>query len=240
MNLFIYDEYLKKHQNTITATEININKLHLNGKTIRLENIKNLNNIIKDEIRNGVKTIVAVGNHGTLHKTINAAIDKNQLVNNELVFGLIPIGKDNDLAKSLGIIDEKEACNILLSRRIEKIDLPIINDIFFISNVKISNNDLEIIINNDYSVLPPKKGQTEIINLGNCSSRNILANPQDGILDLNIVSKKENSYLIAKNLEINTEKESLIDDSIKIKGDLKIKSSNIKINLIVGKNRYFN
>jgi len=240
MNLFIYDEYLKKYQKTVTGIEININKLHLNGKTIRLENIKNLSGILKDEIRNGATTIIAVGNHNTLHQTINAAIEKDQKLSSELTFALIPVGKNIELAKSLGIPDEKEACNIILSRRIKKIDLPIVNNIFFLSNVKIPNNNLEIIINNDYSVSPLKKGQTEVINLGNCSAKNILANPQDGILDLYIKNKREDSHLIAQTIEINTEKESLIDDYITIKGNFKIKSSNIQINLIVGKDRYFN
>lgn len=238
MNLFIYDEYFKKSQKTISSIEICLNKLRLSGKTIRLENIKNLSNIIRDEIKNGVKTIVAVGNNLTLHKTINSTAEKNPDLS-KIVFAFIPVGKDISFANFLGIKDEEEACHIILSRRLEKIDLPIVNNLFFFSNIKTSNKNIEINVSNEYILNPLKKGQTEVINLGQCSSKNIFIDPQDNLLNLCIKSKKKDSYLKINDIIIKNSKESLIDDCLKIKGDLKIKTSNIKINMIVGKNRYF-
>ena len=74
MNLYIYDDYLKKYGKILNNIEVDLHKLNLNGKIIYLEAIKNLERLLKDELSNDIKTIIAVGNNLTLNKVINAVL----------------------------------------------------------------------------------------------------------------------------------------------------------------------
>lgn len=238
MNLFIYDDYLKKYPKITEAIEISLNDLHLSGKIIHIGAIKNLKDIIKEEISRGVKTVVCVGNNSTVNKTIDAITNEENIA-----IGIIPVGKNNSLAEFMGITDYKEAPNLILARRVEKIDLPSINNHYFIEQIMISNVGTSAKIEGQYTISPLKKGTLSVINIGISSVRNsapIL--PNDGFLDIYIDNKgKKSSHFKCQNLEIINEKDKLIqiDNSLEIKAPVKIKITGKKVNFIVGKNRYF-
>ncbi len=82
-------------------------------------------------IRKGYKTIVAVGGTGTINEVING-IGKS-----DIAVGIIPIGRQNDLAHSLGILDWQTACNILAARKIDILDVGRVGKKFFITSVNI-------------------------------------------------------------------------------------------------------
>jgi hypothetical protein len=96
MNLYIYDDFLNKsrYNKAINRVEIRLTDLGLNGKIIRLGTIKNINSLIQQEIRNGVKNVIAVGNNKTANKVVTALIkDKlNNIFSQDVLFSLIPIG----------------------------------------------------------------------------------------------------------------------------------------------------
>ena len=114
MNIFLYDDYLDKYKKKVRKIEETLNKLNLQGKILYLNNIKNIDTSLQNEINSGAKTIVVVGNNKTLNNIVNYLAN----ISEKIPVAIIPVGPNNSIAESLGIIDEKEACYILSSRRI--------------------------------------------------------------------------------------------------------------------------
>jgi diacylglycerol kinase family enzyme len=201
--------------------EIRLTDLGLNGKIIRLGGIKNIKGTIQNEIKLGAKTIVAVGNNQTVNKIIGAIID-NELYGffqKNILFSIIPIGNDNSIADSLGIKKEEEACNMLLARRVKKIDIGLVNNYYFLNKAVIEGQDTTIEIDG-YSLEPQGKGLISIFNLKSSKDdeKNLKINPVDGKLDVYIKNKNNDfSFLSSNKLKIISEKHTLIlDDVIEI------------------------
>lgn len=243
MHVYIYDDYLNKsrYNKAVNRMEIRLTDLGLNGKIIRLGSIKNIKSAIQNEIRLGAKTIVAVGNNQTANKIIGAIIEADiysDFQKNTLL-GIIPIGGDNSIAASFGIKDEEEACNILLARRIEKIDLGLIGDYYFLNEVEVESRGAIINLKN-YSLEPEEKGKIQIINLLSNKNNNINSNPHDGLLDVLITSRKKDlSLLRLDNFEIISPNKILVDGVIEISAPAEVSIAKNKLNVIVGKNRSF-
>lgn len=246
MHVYIYDEYLSKskYARAVNRMEIRLTDLGLNGKILRLGGIKNIKTAIENEIRLGAKTIVAVGNNQTINKIIGAIIstDVYDEFQKKTLLGIIPIGEDNSIANSFGIKNEETACNILLARRIEKIDLGIAGNQYFLNQAVIPSlgTSLEI---NDCQVETAEKGELRVINL--LSDRkekgNFKSSPYDGMLDVIIKTRKKDiSFLNARSLRISNEKEKLlIDGVLEIETPVDIHILKGAVNVIVGKERIF-
>jgi len=170
MYVYIYDEVVKKrkYNKLLINIERRITDLGLNGKIIRLEGIKNVEKIIQNEIRYGVKTIVAVGTDKTISQTVNAVIKLNQNkdVKEIPVIGTIPIeSKESLIARAMGIFSYKDACNAILARRLEILRLAKINETFFVSQINLLGNYNIIDIEKDYRIEIKKPCNINIINI---------------------------------------------------------------------------
>lgn len=247
MNIYIYDDYLNKskYSRVLNRVEIRLTDLGLNGKIIRLGAIKNIRDVIQNEIKNGAKTIVAVGNNQTVNKIIGSIID-NELYGffqKNILFSIIPIGDDNSIADSLGIKKEEEACNILLARRVKKIDIGFVNNYYFLNKASIESQGSVIEINGDYVIEPQEKGTISIFNLKSSANddKNIKVNPIDGKLDIYIKDRgKGLSFLSVDKLKIsNPDHPLILDDIIEIKTPADVSVISGKLNIIVGKDRSF-
>jgi len=244
MHVYIYDDYLSKgkYHKTINRLEIRLTDLGLNGKIIRLGGIKNIKGAIQNEIKLGAKTIIAVGNNQTVNKIIGAIIDTDLYgdFQKKTLLGIIPIGDDNSIATSFGIKNEAEACNILLARRIEKIDLGLVGKYYFLNQASIQSSGTTIVINN-YSIETGEKGEIKIINLLSDNDTGIKSNPHDGLLDIYIKTrKKDKTCLTAKKLTItSSENRLLIDGVMEVETPTDVEIMKDRVNVIVGKNRMF-
>jgi len=244
MHVYIYDDYLNKskYSKAVNRMEIRLTDLGLNGKIIRLGGIKNIKGTIQNEIRLGAKTIVAVGNNQTVNKIIGAIID-NDIYSDfqkKTLLGIVPIGNDNSIASSFGIKNEEEACNILLARRIEKIDLGLIGDRYFLNETTIEG--LGTIIDlGDYSLEVAEKGTVRIINLLSDKENLINSNPHDGLLDIIIKTKKKDQTILKLNKFIvtNATEQLLIDGVIEVKTPAEVSVDRDKVSVIVGRDRLF-
>lgn len=247
MHVYIYDDYLvkTKYNKAINRMEIRITDLGLNGKILRLSGIKNIKAAIEGEIRLGAKTIVAVGNNETVNKIIGAIIsaDVYDEFQKNTVLGIIPIGDDTSIASSFGIKNEETACNILLARRVKKIDLGIVGNFYFLKQLKINSRGTILKLNN-FEIETADKGEINIINLLD-HKKDYLPNssPHDGLLDVFIKGTKNDlSFISTKKVEIiNNQQQKLIVDEI-LEVDTPIEARVIKsaITVIVGKDRSFN
>jgi len=244
MHVYIYDDYLNKNKynKIINRIEIRLTDLGLNGKIIRLGGIKNIKSAIQNEVRLGAKTIIAVGNNQTINKIIGAIIDNNiygDFQKNTLL-GIIPVGGDNSIAQSFGIKDEEEACNILLARRVEKIDLGLAGQHYFLNQAVIQSLGAILKIN-DYSLEITSRGEVRIINLLSDQKEKIKSNPHDGQLEVVIRTKqKDESFFTIKKLIIShPEAKLLLDDVVEVATPVEIGIMKDKVNIIVGKDRLF-
>lgn len=245
MNVYIYDDYLNKSKYTriLNKIEIRLTDLNLNGKIIRLEGIKNIKDVIQNEIKNGVKTIIAVGNNQTINKIIGSIID-NELygfLQKNIVFGIIPVGENNSIADSLGIKKEEAACNLLLARRIKRIDIGVVNNsYYFLNKAEIEMFKTKITINGEYSLETNERLIASIYNLPASKDINHLtkASPVDGKLNL-FIKSKDQTNLTNDSFYIEGDNELILDDVMAIKPPLNIKIIKERLNVIVGKDRSF-
>ena len=255
MHVYIYDTYVnqKKYHSLLTKIETRITDLGLSGKIIRLNETSSLFSAVENEIKKGVKTITVVGNNNILNNTINSILkiyNNKQVLNKNIPIGFIPIGKENNgLAEYLGISYEINACDVLASRRIEKIDLGKINNSFFLFQVNIQSLGTMLQIDDNYFIEITEKGIVEIINLpaNNHVLKDVNYSVNDDLLEVYIKTKSGSfnkntniSRIKFKKLKIfNKESSLIIDNSVEIKTPAEIEIADEKIYLIVGKNRKF-
>lgn len=244
MHVYIYDDYLSagKYNKAINNLEIRLTDLGLNGKIIRLGNIKNIKSAIQSEIRMGARTIIAVGNNQTVNKIIGAIIEiePENVDAKKILLGIVPIGEGNSIAASFGIKNQSEACNILLARRVEKIDLGLAGEYYFLNQATIQSAGT-IISLNGFSLEIMEKGEAAIINLANGRHEKLRSNPHDGCLDIYIqTGRKDRTYLSAKKLTIENQREELlIDEAVQIKTPVEVGVIKDRLQIIVGKDRVF-
>jgi diacylglycerol kinase family enzyme len=244
MHVYIYDEYLNKtkYNRAINRLEIRLTDLGLNGKIIRLGGIKNIKGTIQNEIKLGAKTIIAVGNNQTVNKIIGAIIDTEIYgdFQKKTLLGLVPIGDDNSIAASFGIKNIDDACNILLARRVEKIDLGLVGNYYFLNQASIQSQGTTLEID-DYSLEIGERGEVRIINLLSDQKEKIKSNPHDGKLDILIrTRRKDESLITVKQLKISNPQEKLIVDGVvEVDTPAEVGIMRDKVNVIVGKDRMF-
>ena len=252
MHVYIYDYFLsqRKHDSLLAKIETRITDLGLNGKVVRLGQIKNIKETVQNEIRRGAKTIIAVGDDELVSQILDG------VANTPTPLGIIPIntGK-NAITTALGINSSEQACDILSARRIEKIDLGTINASFFISTLTIPNEGTILQVNQEYSMETTAAGESMVINLPitkNGFPGNFLFSPQDGNLELFVKTKKQKKFslhpkevaqsvLSVDNLTILNTKHhpALVDGVRKINTPIDVSINKNALNIIVGKDRLF-
>ena len=85
------------------------------------------NRIAREAIQNGGRWIIACGGDGTVHEIVNAIAEKS-----DVVLGMLPCGKGNDLAGALGIPKSLDpAIDVLLNGVTRQVDLGKIGDRYF-------------------------------------------------------------------------------------------------------------
>lgn len=249
MNIFIYDSFLnqKKYDRLLARLETRITDLGLNGKISRLSLMRNINDTVKNELKRGAKTIVAVGNNKTISQIINS------LDGGSVPLGIIPIGEEhNDIAASLGIDSADQACDILSARLLARLDLGLANQTYFLSKATIENQGTVVDMSDDYTIEATKTGLIHILNLANQKIKlplNVRVAPNDGVLEL-VISAQANQGIFSKpadqsifkikKITINNLKNQLIlDGSISVAMPATITVVNQCLNVIVGKNKNF-
>jgi len=96
MYYYIYDNYLtdKKYEKELDKIKTRLLDLEIQGKHEKLTLLKSIDELVKDEIKRGATTVVAVGNDKTFLKLVDV------IAQSGVTLGLIPVGKeDNNLAK---------------------------------------------------------------------------------------------------------------------------------------------
>ena len=111
-------------------SEIALKKLNtagLEGELFLTTGPGHANQLAQDAISTGIRWLIACGGDGTIHEIVNAIGQKQ-----DIILGLIPCGKGNDLASALRIPKNPiQAIEVLLARQTRQTDLGRIGDKFF-------------------------------------------------------------------------------------------------------------
>lgn len=256
MHIYIYDSEINnnpKFLNTTAKIETRITDLGLNGKIVRLSMMTSLGETIANELKKGAKTITIVGTDDSFFAAVNkiALLAKQNTFNVKVPLGFIPI-KESIIAPKLGIANYESACDVLSARRIMSFDLGKANNELFLTEAKIASEDTIIDIDQNYSIELLRPGYIKVLNLP------VFTNPpntnnikgDDGVLELIIENTKgkginkdrviNQSVFSFKNLVVlNKKKKLLLDGYKEISPPVEIKIANIKIDIIIGKDRQF-
>jgi len=255
MYLYLYDSFLndKKYGNLLARIETRLTDLGIGGKIFRLSPLRNVEELLADEARNAAQTVVVVGNDKTFAQIINVAAKY------DVTMGLIPVGPDNKIAKTLGIGNPFDACNTIAARIIEKLDLGKVNDTYFLTSLTVTGGNPTIECEENYNIIPKTTDAVSICNLrpllATSSGQANFFDPQDGHLELLIQPLKngtwhlfkkstdelKNSIIPFKKLSIKGKNIiSIITDGQKVlKPPVSINIVPKKLKIIVGKTRLF-
>ncbi|MBU0614218.1 hypothetical protein KJ766_02970 [Patescibacteria group bacterium] len=181
MYFYIYDEIANesKHEREIRLIENRLTDLDITGKIGRLSLFRDPTNFIKDAIKAGATTIIAVGTDSTLRKIIDS------IKGSEIVLGIIPLTKeDNKIANILGVPLGVAACDTLSKRIVEKLDIGLVSGMRFLHEAKIQVSDGMKIKSAGWTIEPPVKSVIEIRNMAAQDSMARAADPTDGRVDI--------------------------------------------------------
>jgi len=259
MYYYIYDNYLndRKYEKELDRVKTRLLDLEIQGKHEKLTLLKSLDELVKDEIKRGALTIVAVGNDKTFLKLVDVIAQSN------VTLGIIPVGKeDNNLAKLFGINNSESACDIIAARKIAKFDLGLINKMtYFFSSIKIDKNVNRLSVYKDsYKIIPKyDSSNLKVINFfiddGSIKNKSKLKNSSacDGSLELAINTKLKkpgwfsgksareaiDTLIQSKNFKIKSFEylPAMIDSFRVLKTPLEIEVVPGKLKVIVGKSK---
>ncbi len=155
------------------------------GEIVRVTGMRTILQLVENAFAHETKTIVAVGNDETLHEVINA-VNKR-----EVTIGYIPI-VNSEIGEIFGIKDLQSAIKTIAFRRIQDIDLGVVNGQFFLSKISFGSAETPISIkisaDEQFSAT-----QTVISGLIVNSRENVkptkIGNPTDGLLDVLLLSE---------------------------------------------------
>lgn len=257
MYYYVYDTFLsdKKYEKILDKIKVTLMDLDIQGKHERLTLLKSIDELIKDEVKRGVNTVVILGNDKTLLRVVDIIGRHN------ITLGMIPLGPDNIIAECLGIPLGAAACEIIAARKIVQLDLGKANDQYFFSNLKIDKNLNRVSIHKDnYRIVPqPNCIEFDIYNFYYPDIRDEYekemekSSPQDEKFELVIrkqakqrswfkkknIQKPIDSIIQSRNFKIKSfEYLPVVLDGYKvIKTPVTVELAPCKLKMIVGKDR---
>ncbi len=248
MYYYVYDEFVQdqKYERELANIETRLTDLGISGKIARLALFRDPEEMIRDEVRKGVKTVIAVGNDVTLRKVIDAVSSLGATL------GIIPIGKErNSIARILGVPAGVAACDTISARIVEEIDAGKINGAQFLHQVELqAPAGVQIQCGDDFKLFIPRLSEIYLRNLASAAGEFQASHPADGKLELIIRSPQKGwfgqknwktSFLPVKNLQLTCEKEMVgMVDNQPIGSDVfTVYIHEKQIRLITGKERNF-
>ena len=255
MYYYIHHPDLKKnkHSKLIINIETKLNKLGLDGKTIKLGAYASLEERIKELDFTSQDTLVVIGDDELFFNTINLIGSKKH----KPVLGYIPIYQDSNLTQNLGLPTGDDAVMVIANRRVESLDLGQVGEDFFLESIKILEPKVELKFNDKFKTQSHSGiKEIEILNLKDLMldlNQQKQVNPRDGQLEVVFIennkglfqgkTKKINSFFRCKKVNIksiNGEIDILVDNYKTKKTPQEVIISKSKLKLIVGKNRLIN
>lgn len=162
-----------------------LSEFRISGEVVRVTGVRTITQLVENAFSHEAKTIVTVGSDETLHEVINA-IGKR-----EMVVGFIPI-VDSEIGNIFGMKDIPQAVKTIAFRRIQEIDLGVVNDQYFLTKLNFGSDETELQIK--FSADEKFQASQDatnglIINLRYNPDESKIGNPTDGLLDILLLPK---------------------------------------------------
>ncbi len=136
MYYYLIDTFLRepKHEKQLDRIKARLLDLDISGKRERLTMLKNEDELVRDEVKKGVSTVVIVGNDESFLKMVEPTLKYN------VVLGYVPIGKGNVLAEAMGLPEAEKACDVIAARNIRRFDIGRAGNKYFFRDLLIKEN----------------------------------------------------------------------------------------------------
>ena len=182
---YVYDEYLqdRRYERDLSLIETRLTDLGIAGKIARLALFRDAKELIRDEIRNGATTIVAVGSDRTLRRALDAVGDTRTVV------ALLPVGPQGVLAGLLGMPLGILACDVLSARIVEELDAGEVNGRRFVQAVAMGEVSAVVKSPKGFTITPLKTSAIEVRNMAEPDDAGVQS-PVDARLSLIIRTSK--------------------------------------------------
>jgi len=187
MHFYVYDEALTqpKLAAALANVEARLTDLELHGRVGRLGPLKSAKDMVRQAVRAGATTIVAVGTDKVIGETLDA------IAGTDTTLGIIPIGEPTTIAHHLGIPVGERAVEVLAARKVEIIDLGKIDTHYFLTEIEVAAaKPLTLECDERYTVSIPKT--TNRVILANLTTA---AYCQDGYLEAHFAPPTKRSWL---------------------------------------------
>jgi diacylglycerol kinase family enzyme len=185
MYFYFYDKLTqdKKYESLLVQVETRLIDLGLNGRVEKLSIFKNAREIIRDAVKKGAKTIIAVGDDKTFTTVVN------MVATHDVTMGFIPI-EPGVFSRLLGIPAGEAACDVLSKRLYQTIDLGCIQDFYFVGSVGGQTTaPVTLRCDDAYTVTAPAQTQLLFSNVGNVFGKSsVVENAADGALRMRLVA----------------------------------------------------
>jgi diacylglycerol kinase family enzyme len=185
-----------------------LSEYRISGEVVRVTGLRTVQQLVENALAHEAKTIVAVGSDETLNTVINA-VNKR-----EVVIGFIPI-VESEIGNILGMKDITQAVKTIASRRIQDLDLGVINGNYFLSKISFGQTnqngwgnlfnlptfEIKFSVNEEYHasqkvvggiIINSRHNRGELKNIGlpATASRALQAgNPTDSLLDVLLLAE---------------------------------------------------
>ncbi len=190
---YIYDDFLsdRRYERDLAALETKLNTLDLAGRIARMTLFRSPKELVEGMVQQGAKTIVIVGNDGTLEKAVWFLPDLDVTV------GFISLVGPSEIARLLGIpLGVEAGCDVLAARKIECLDVGHLGDRYFLTEATLPVTTATLHVEQTYRATLVESGSLTIRNLGNSASA--AGDPRDGLLEAimtsGVVSKKQTPW----------------------------------------------
>lgn len=114
-----------------------LTRLHLDYDLVQTNAVGHARTLAAEAVEQGWDTIVAAGGDGTANEVLNGIL---QTQNSNVAMGILPVGRGNDFAFSVGAPgDLKAACAALAGRHLKRIDIGRASSVLFPDGVFFGN-----------------------------------------------------------------------------------------------------
>jgi hypothetical protein len=198
---YVYDDFLadRGFERDIAALETKLNTFDLAGRIGRLALFRSAKDLVEGMVKQGITTVVIVGNDTTLDKTMWFLPDLN------VTIGYIPIAGPSAVAKLLGIPVGLAACDVLAARLVETIDMGRLDDRYFLTEVSLPATMASLEIEGRYRISSMHGGSLTVRNLGgHVGAEMALSDAKDGYLEAVImpVPEERKSAIWKRQIEV--------------------------------------
>lgn len=247
MYFYLVDDFVadRRYQATLHRIETRLNELGIRGRFQRLSVLKSARELMREAVKRGADTVVAIGDDRTVSKMVTTMAELGA------TFGLLPVGPHQTIARFLGLPEGLAACDVLSRRVVEQVDLGKANDCYFLMSLDAPSARFQLNCDGQYRVTPEGASALSIRNLG---VEGAPSNPRDGILEAVIGGVKRgifsglfrradesSSVLPFKRLTITTPEPLALtlDGQTVVKTPATIEATPKRLKVIVGRDRKF-